>query len=130
MNAPQSYILLLGQQHDIAQAMQVSLGPLPCTVIAVHSIDQALAQMQQNHPSLVILSGSQQNWSETLVQSLRNRVKPADVTIVALTEPDEPRWSSQEDPSGLDGFLVKPLSGDILNSLLQSALVKTRLRLL
>lgn len=129
MNISRGYILLLEQrQPNAAQVAQLMLSQFPYPIIIAGSTDQAVAQIQRENPCLVILSGSQQNWSETVVQRLRETVKPADVTIVALTEPNEPSWSPQEEHPSLDGFLVKPLSSDVLNSVVESALVKTSLR--
>ncbi|MEM8804942.1 MAG: hypothetical protein AAGF01_02700 [Cyanobacteria bacterium P01_G01_bin.38] len=128
MDISQGYILLLEQQQGLAQVSQLMLSQFPYSVVIADSTDQAVAQIQQGHPYLVILSGSQHNWSETVVQRLRETVKPADVTIVALTESSEPSWSPQEEHPSLDGFLVKPLSKDVLNSVVESARVKTSLK--
>ena len=62
------------------------------------------------------------------MQRLRETVKPADVTIVALTESSESSWFPYEEHPSLDGFLVKPLSSDVLNSVVESALAKTQIR--
>lgn len=88
----------------------------------VSSIDQAMAKASETPPSLIILSGNQQNWSKQLIGKLRNIEKSSNcITIVALTDSHAPRWMHQEENPGLDGFLVNPLNGDVLVSLLQSA---------
>jgi AmiR/NasT family two-component response regulator len=80
-----------------------------------------MARASQTHPYLVILVGNCQIWSRALVSQLRSLNKPGSTTIVALTDCHAPSWLHQEDNPGLDGFLVKPLSGDVLISLIQSA---------
>ncbi|MFE4104795.1 hypothetical protein [Almyronema epifaneia] len=89
------------------------------------TVDQAIAQVDQSVPYLIILGGNRQTWSQPLIDELRRKAKSqADVTIVALTDSSDPSWLHREDNPGLDGFLVKPLSGDVLASLVQSAWAK------
>ena len=73
----------------------------------------------------MILSGSRQNWTPTLVHHLRQQARSVGVTIVALTEMGELGHRPLEEHPDLDGFLVQPLSDDVLTSVLESALVKT-----
>lgn len=96
-------------------------------VFIAQSAEQAVARMQQEAPYLVILSGNQQNWSQPAVKRLRDNAKPSKAIIVALTESNEPSWSSHEDYPELDGFLVKPISNDVLTMLVESAQAKTAL---
>ena len=128
MDISKDYILLLEQQPGAAQLAPFIVSQLPYAIVIADSTDQAVAQIQRKNPYLVILSGNQHSWSETVVQRLRETVKPADVTIVALTESSESSWSPYEEHPSLDGFLVKPLSSDVLNSVVESALVKTKMR--
>ncbi len=95
--------------------------PLRCSIEVVNSVEQAMVRVSQTPPYLVILTGSRQNWSRTLVSQLRDHVNASNVTIVALTDVHAPSWQHQEENPGLDGFLVKPLSVDVLASLVQSA---------
>lgn len=89
-----------------------------------NSEDQAVARVSQAPPYLVILTGDRQTWSHRLVHTLRNRAQAENITIVALTDCHSPSWLHQEENPGFDGFLVKPISGDILTSLVQSAWVR------
>ena len=124
MKVPQGYILVVDQQSEDLQVVKSILSRLSCSVYIAESPDQAVAQASQTAPYLVILSGNNQSWSNTLVNRLRQTVNTHGVTIVALTDSSNPSWSYQEDHPGLDGFLVKPLSRDVLSSLVQSAIIK------
>ncbi|MBE9079610.1 hypothetical protein IQ241_20300 [Romeria aff. gracilis LEGE 07310] len=122
MTIPQGYILVLGQQPQ--DFLDAQLQHLSYLMVLTDSADQAVARVEQERPYLVILSGNHQNWSQPVVQRLRDSIWPAGVTIVALTEPDEPSWFPPGQTSGIDGFLVKPLSRDILSAVVESAVVK------
>lgn len=121
MKLAKSYVLVLDQQSDDLQTLEVLLQPLKCLVVVINSVDQTMAIASQGHPSLVILVGNDQCWSHTLANRLRGMSSMGKATIVALTDFHAPRWLHQEDDPVLDGFLVKPLSSDILTSLVQSA---------
>ncbi|HEY9624732.1 MAG TPA: hypothetical protein V6C78_30680 [Crinalium sp.] len=121
MKSCQSYVLVLEQHPDDWQTLEMLLKPLRCSVVVTNSIDQAIAKISQEPPYLVILTGSHQNWSYTLVKALRAQANAVHVTIVALTDVHAPSWQYQEENPGLDGFLVKPLSRDVVTSLVQSA---------
>lgn len=120
----QEYILLLDQQCGDLQIVQSVLEKLRCSVFVAKSIDQAMARAGQAAPYLVILAGSHQGAAQSLVHRLRRTIQKSGVTIVALTESHSPSWLHEEDYSGIDGFLVKPLSGDVLTTLVQSAWAK------
>ncbi len=96
-------------------------------VFVAQSAEQAVARIEQGIPYLVILSGTDKNWAPAFIHRLRETVKPLGTTIVALTESHEPSWSPQEEHPGIDGFLVKPLSQDVLHLLVESAVAKTTL---
>ena len=95
------------------------------SIFVAYSADQAVARIEQSIPYLVILSGTHQNWSPAFVDRLRETVKPLGTTIVALTQSDEPNWPLQEEHPGIDGFLVEPISHDVLHLLVKSAVAKT-----
>lgn len=124
----QEYILLLDQQCGDLQIVQSVLKRLRCSVFVANSIEQAVARAGQIAPYLVILAGNHQDSAQSLVHKLRWTIQSSGhksgVTIVALTESHNPSWIYEEDYSGIDGFLVKPLSGDILTTLVQSAWAK------
>lgn len=121
MKLPQAYVLVLDQQSTDLQMLQALLRHLRCSVVVATSEDQAVARASQTPPCLVILSGNRQNWSQSLVSKLRHLTTTSGATIVALTDFHAPSWLPQEENPGLDGYLVKPLNGDVLTSLVQSA---------
>lgn len=121
MNPFESYILVLDQHPEDLQMLESLLKPLKSSVVIASSAAQAMDRISQAPPYLVILTGSRQNWSHALVSQLREQANAAHLTIVALTDVHAPSWQHQEDNPGLDGFLVKPLSGDVVMSLVQSA---------
>ena len=94
------------------------------SIFVAHSTDQAVARIEQSIPYLVILSGAHQNWSQAFVNHLRETIKPLGTTIVALTQFHEPNWQLQEDHPGIDGFLVEPISSDVLSLVVESAVAK------
>jgi CheY-like chemotaxis protein len=124
MQSGSSYVLVLSQQSDDLDILQSLLNRLCCAVSVASSEAQAVAQADQDPPYLVILSGDRRTWSQGLVRRLRTLNQAGNTTIVALTDCHAPSWLPQEENPGFDGFLVKPVSGDILSSLVQSARVR------
>jgi DNA-binding NarL/FixJ family response regulator len=121
MSTHDGYILVLDPEHQGVRIPTIE-AELPYPVFVAKSQEQAVARLSQGKPSLIILMGSRgQSWSETLVRHLR-QLSPADeMTIVALTDSASPQWSDDTDIPEIDGFLVKPLSLDIIKSLVESA---------
>ena len=115
------YILVLGKQSEDIQALESLLGRLRCSVAVASSADQAVEQASQTLPYLVILSGDWQDCSPKFVKQLRQMARVCGTTIVAITDFHAPSWLHQEDNPGVDGYLVKPIGGDVLCSLVQSA---------
>ncbi|MBX2863525.1 MAG: hypothetical protein KTR27_08210 [Leptolyngbyaceae cyanobacterium MAG.088] len=97
---------------------------IECSIFVADSTDQAVARIKQSIPYLVILSGTHQDWSQAFVNRLRDTIKPLGTTIIALTQSHEPNWQLQEDHPGIDGFLVEPISNDVLNLVVKSAVAK------
>ncbi|MEM9804306.1 MAG: hypothetical protein AAF959_03415 [Cyanobacteria bacterium P01_D01_bin.56] len=126
-NSSSEYILLLGPRYNADLMLQSLAIHLESDVFVAHSADQAVARIQQGIPYLVILSGAHKNWAPALVDRLRETVKPLGTTIVALTQSHEPSWSPHEEHPGIDGFLVEPLSQDVLHLVVESAAAKTAL---
>lgn len=125
MKPLQSYVLVLDQDSRNLQVLGSILQQLKCPMVVAQSVDQAMAKASRVSPYLIILSGNQQNWSETSIKKLRNVASRSGcITIVALTDCHSPSWSHQEEYPGLDGFLVKPVDSDVLISLVQSAWVR------
>jgi AmiR/NasT family two-component response regulator len=121
MKSTQSYVLVLDQGSDYLQGLEFLMAQLKCPVVVAHSATQAIARVTQTPPYLIILAGNPQNWSRKLVNEFRQRVNARKTTIVALTDSHDPSWLHQEENPGLDGLLVKPLNGDVLTSVVQSA---------
>lgn len=125
MKSSQSYVLVLDQDSRHLQVLGTLLHQLKYPMVVVRSVDQAMAKASQMPPSLIILSGNQQSWSQTSIEKLRNVANRSNnITIVALTDFHSPSWLRQEENPGLDGFLVTPLNSEVLSSLLQSAWVR------
>jgi AmiR/NasT family two-component response regulator len=93
-------------------------------MIVAHSLTQAIAKASQTAPCLIILTGNQQTWSNDLITRFRRITNVHKTPIVALTDFHDPSWLTQEDNPGLDGFLVKPLNGEVLKSVVHSALAR------
>ena len=114
-------VLILGWEPEDWQTLASLQSQLHCAVGIAHSEDQAMSWVSQVMPCLVILTGSHLNWSESFVHSLRCTLPHRGMTIVALTDFHTPSWLYQEENPGFDGFLVKPVSHEIMASLMQSA---------
>ena len=128
MDSSNGYILLLGQHCGTETMFQSLANHLEGSIVVIaHSADQAVARIEQSIPYLVILSGPHKNWPPAFLSQLRDTVKPLGTTILALTQSHEPSWSPQEEHPGIDGFLVEPLSQDVLHLLVESAVAKTTL---
>lgn len=121
MELPQSNVLILGNGAEELGELKSLLVEMQCSVAIAHSEDQAMTHADRRAPFLVILAGDYQRWSQSLLTQLRQRNTQDRVTIVALTDWHAPSWLHQEDCPDLDGFLVKPISSEILRSLIQSA---------
>ncbi len=116
---PSTYILLLAPQIEELQGLESLLQQLPLDVEVVDTADQALARVSQKPPCLVILQEHLR--SEAIIQQLRTIASADRMTLVIVTETDSPSWLHQEQHPDIDGFLVKPLSSDVLFSLIHSA---------
>jgi DNA-binding response OmpR family regulator len=124
MASLQDYVLILDDQHPASPHSDLSLGIERCAVFVASSFEQVVAKAQQAAPCLVILAGDDQNWVKTQVHTLRESTQAHQATILALTDSTHPNWEPHEETPDLDGFLVKPLTADVLTSLTQSALIK------
>lgn len=125
MHSSSDYILMLGQHYGTDMMFQTLANHVEGKVFIAHSADQAVARIEQSIPYLVILSGAYKNWPPAFVNRLREIMNPSGTTIVALTQSNEPSWSPQEEHPGIDGFLVEPLSQEVLDLLVESAVAKT-----
>jgi AmiR/NasT family two-component response regulator len=121
MESVSGYILLLAEHPRQVRVLMSLLGCSSHSVAIACSAEQAVTQVNEKPPFLIILAGDHQNWSQTLLHELRTRASAYPVTLVALTDFHAPRWIHQEENPGFDGFLVSPLSSEVLSSLVQSA---------
>lgn len=119
-----SYVLVLNQNAENLQALEFLMNQMRCPMVITHSLAQAIATVSQTAPYLIILAGNQQAWSKSLITQFRRFANTRKTTIVALTDFHAPSWLPQEDNPGLDGFLVKPLNGEVLSSVVHSAWVR------
>jgi len=87
----------------------------------VSSLEAAVQQVNRAVPCLLILASGQSVWHTSIVQRFRSLTNDCGMTIVVVSESHAPRWSRQENSLGVDGYLVKPITGEIFNSLVQSA---------
>ncbi|GAB4432411.1 MAG: hypothetical protein D6742_12025 [Cyanobacteria bacterium J069] len=124
LKVSQSYVLVLDKPSDELRRLESQLVRLQCPVVITNSASQMMLRVSQSPPSLVILVGVDRRWSEVLLKQLRTVTNARHTTIVTLTDRHAPSWLHQEENPGFDGFLVKPLTGDVLVSLVQSALAR------
>lgn len=125
MFSSHGYILVLDAETRGYRDSHPLESQLQYPVFVAESPEQAVDRVLQTPPSLVILVGDNvQDWSGALVERLRQTAQAANLTIVALTNSASPQWNYLEETPGLDGFLVKPLSTDILKSLVESAFAR------
>ncbi|MFK8183100.1 MAG: hypothetical protein AB8B99_06970 [Phormidesmis sp.] len=120
------HILVVGHTLDEEHEGMDSYGKrLQCPMVIADSPAQAIASAQIDHPYLVILSGELiQQWSPQMVARLRQSVQPKSLVIVAITDSSELSWEVEPKDTGLDGFLVEPISPTVLNALNESAIAK------
>jgi DNA-binding NarL/FixJ family response regulator len=116
---PSTYILLLAPQLEELDGLEALLRQVALDVEIVDTADQALAKVSQKLPCLIILQEHLR--SEAVIQQLRRMTNADRTTLVIVTETDSPSWLHQEQHPDVDGFLVKPLSTDVLFSLIHSA---------
>lgn len=121
MQFTSGYILLLAKQLQRVKVLVTLLGHAGYSVAIASTEEQAIAQITQYPPFLIILAGNHCHWSQSLPCKLRTHAKAHHITLVALTDFHAPSWIYQEENPGFDGFLVNPISSDILSSLVQSA---------
>ncbi|MEM6517827.1 MAG: hypothetical protein AAF892_08255 [Cyanobacteria bacterium P01_D01_bin.71] len=124
MKLPQDCVLVLDEQDRDDQPPRLSPLSGSYSFIVADSADHVVEHAQQLNPCLVILVGENSTWLESQVRALRQVAQTPPMTIVALTESGSPRWQSADEVLDLDGFLVQPLTDDILVSLVQSAMIK------
>lgn len=125
MTSIHGYVLVLDPERRERRDVHSLAADLQYPVFVASSTEQAVSQVNQAPPCLVILVGDNfQDWSQPLIDQLRCRQGAGDMTIVALTDSASPQWQHSEDNPGVDGLLVKPLSPDILRSLVASAFAR------
>lgn len=128
MKLPQDYVLVLDERQKLAQNADLPDISDQYSFVIASSVEHAVEQARQVNPCLVILVGEDHHWFENQVKALRRTSEAPSMTIVALTESSSPNWQASKETLELDGFLVKPLTDDILVSLVQSAIIKQSYR--
>ncbi|UBF24789.1 hypothetical protein K9N68_24470 [Kovacikia minuta CCNUW1] len=121
MQLASGYILLLAKQPHRMRLLASLLGHSSYSVAIASTEEQAIAQTTHHPPFLIILAGNHGNWSRPLLHELRAHANAHNITLVALTDFHAPSWIYQEENPGFDGFLVTPISSEILSSLVESA---------
>ncbi|MEB3210376.1 MAG: hypothetical protein VKL39_03450 [Leptolyngbyaceae bacterium] len=124
MNVTTDYVLVLDPHPENVQAVEILLKTLRCPAIVAKSPDQAVNQMSSGFPYLMILVGNHHDWPMTLLNELRGIADTFGSTILSLTDNHDPSWMHPEENPGFDGFLVQPVTSDVLVSLVQAAWVK------
>lgn len=128
MKLPQDYVLVLDERQRLTQSSDLPDISEQYAFVIASSAEHAVEQARQVTPCLVILVGEDHHWFENQVKALRRSSETPSMTIVALTESGSPNWQASKENLELDGFLVKPLTDDILVSLVQSAIIKQSYR--
>jgi AmiR/NasT family two-component response regulator len=121
MRSTLGYILLLSKQPYRAHGLVALLERANYSIAIANTEDQALTQALRHSPFLIILVGDHHHWSETLMKALRHCANTDHTTLVALTDVHAPSWIPPEENPGFDGFLVNPISHEVLSLLVQSA---------
>ncbi len=122
MSLTSSYILLLANQPYEFRPLVSLLGDSDYAVTIADSEEQAVIATLTHCPFLIILAGDLHRWSGHLLGQLRTCANAyRQITLVALTDFHAPSWLPQEDNPGFDGFLVSPISNEVLSSLVEAA---------
>jgi DNA-binding NarL/FixJ family response regulator len=120
-------ILLLTKHPRQIRVIASLLRRLRYSVTVACTEDQAIAQTATYPPFLVIVTGNHQDWSENFLLKLRSHPKMLSMTLIALADFHAPNWVYQEENPGFDGFLVSPISSEVLFFLVQSAYMRQNL---
>ena len=124
MNATHDYVLVLDQRPSGFQSVEMLLRVLKYPTVVASLTDQVVERINEDFPYLIILVGNHQDWPKALLSELRHIADYSGGTILSLADNHMPSWIRQEENPGFDGFLVQPLSPDVLVSLIQSAWIK------
>ncbi|MBD2103835.1 hypothetical protein [Leptolyngbya sp. FACHB-261] len=128
MKSPHKYVLLLNPPPEDLYNLTGLLDQINCPFAVASSLNQELGWNREGCPYLIILGSSDRHWSQIQIQRFRQQAAARgyrdSMVILALTESHATSWPTQDENPGFDGFLVKPLSADILASLVESAWVR------
>lgn len=120
MKLPQRYILLMGKDSEVLRGLEVGLQKLECTVTIAPSLEQAIAKVSDSPPDLVLAAGTPQHYTSSSLSQLRDGDRHCPILIFAVSHSPSYQPLTYNDPH-FDGYLVNPVSEEVLNSLLQSA---------
>lgn len=125
MNTPYSDpVLIVDLESRLAISWHLPFKRLSCPLVVATSLQQALNHAYHVHPCLVLLMGEHVHWPKSFITQVRSASGLTHTTILAVADSDASSWIQQEENPGLDGFLVNPLSTDVLTSLVESASAK------
>lgn len=125
MNTPHSDpVLIVDLELRLAISWHLPFKRLNCPIVVATSLQQALNYAYHVHPCLVLLMGEHIHWPKSFIHQVRAASGLAHLTILAVADSDASSWIHREENPGLDGFLVNPLSTDVLTSLIESASAK------
>lgn len=122
-----SYVLVIADSTNGRPILESLRSQCNFSMVFASSLEQGVTYLKKKLPYLVIFSEHRTAYMESLLQRLRSTAyqhHACNLMIVALTDVNDPSWLPQDENPGFDGFLVKPLSGDILSSLVQSAWIR------
>lgn len=114
-------VLLLSPPATDTHSIERLLYHLECPVAVTHSVSRAINVATTHRPCLLIIQGNAQQWSFNQLRRLRTIADKSRITLLALADSHLQSWLYQEDNPGFDGFLVNPVSHEILQSVLCSA---------
>lgn len=125
----QSYLLIVTTNREGLVELEPLLWQMekPEAITIVNSIEEAVTSIRHTPPYLIIVLEQEAHHATRLVQECRHG-QGSPVTIVGLSQHDNPLWMNHETNPGFDGFLVHPISPAVLLLLIQSAQLRQTCR--
>lgn len=117
-------ILIADDHRDIVRLLEVALGPERHTLLCAYDGAEALRQIREEHPDLVILDVSMPELDGIRVLS-RIKTDPElwDICVVMLTVQDHPEDVTLGLDVGADFYLSKPFKPADVASLVERVLI-------
>lgn len=117
-------VLVIDLELDDLVVLHSLLRQLHYPSVVACTAHQSIRYAEYMSPSLIILASQQPQWSAQFLTRLRYSTGGQPATLLALADHHAPHWMPHDQNPGLDGFLVKPLSYDVLVSVVESAWAK------